>query len=614
MPLLKLNNISIAFGVAALLQRADLQLLPQERVCLLGRNGEGKSTLLKIIAGEIQPDSGEVWRQQQLKIAYLQQTPQLDEAMTIYASIACGLGKLGEQLTEYHQLLATMDGSAAQLQKMGELQSLLDAGNAWHFQQAVEVTLAKLGLPQDAKISELSGGQKKRVALGQALLLQPQVLLLDEPTNHLDFAGIASLEEQLLAFKGAILFVSHDRVFLQNLATRIVDLERGKLVSWQGDYANYLRRKAENDENEARQNALFDKKLAKEEVWIRQGIKARRTRNEGRARALQKLRNERAKRRDTLQTAKLKLGEVSYSGKEVIRAEEISFAYGEQPIIQQFSTCIQRGDKIGLLGDNGAGKTTLLQLLLGQLSPSSGKIVHGSQLQVAYFDQLKEQLDLETTVADTVADGNQHIEINGVQKHIMSYLADFLFTPQRARSPVRSLSGGEKSRLLLARLFTKPANLIVMDEPTNDLDLETLEMLESRLVDYRGTLLLVSHDRAFLDNVVSSILAFDGDGNIGEYVGGYAQWQSATVATPARKSKPKSAKSANKTSHKQKHELQKLLPTIEALETQQTTLTTTIAAANFYKQDPEQIRQTLAELATVEKQLAINYQRWGELE
>ncbi|MEO1899325.1 MAG: ATP-binding cassette domain-containing protein, partial [Methylococcales bacterium] len=440
-----------AFGTHALLQHSEFQLDPGERVGLLGRNGEGKSTLMNIIAGRILPDNGEVWREPELKLAWLEQMPDLDDEATVYDSVASGLGELGDWISQYHHLLETMDGSEQSLNRLGILQSKLETHNGWHFQQTVESTLSKLNLPADAKISSLSGGWKRRVALAQALVIEPEVLLLDEPTNHLDFESIAWLEEQMLAFRGAVLFVTHDRAFLQKLATRIVDLDRGQLVSWPGNYQDYLRRKAAALEDEANQNNEFDKKLAKEEVWIRQGIKARRTRNEGRVRALKKLRNERSQRRNVQGTTKLNLTKGEVSGKKVIEATNISFGYENKPIVNNFSARIQRGDKIGLLGPNGAGKTTLLKLLLKQLEPTTGEIEQGTKLQVAYFDQLRDQLDPEMTVADTVADGSEFIEIGSEKRHVMSYLSDFLFAPARARSPVKSLSGGEKNRLLLAR-------------------------------------------------------------------------------------------------------------------------------------------------------------------
>ena len=635
MPLLRLSNISIAFGTHALLKDANFQLDPGERVGLLGRNGEGKSTLMKITAGNILPDNGEIWRQPELRLAWLEQSPDLPDDATIYDAVAGGLGELGAWITRYHELTLTMDYEDEKaLNELGDLQHKLEAHNGWHFQQRVETTLTKLELPGHLKISGLSGGWKRRVALARALVIDPEVLLLDEPTNHLDFESILWLEEQVLNFQGAVLFVTHDRSFLQKLATRIVDLDRGNLVSWQGTYDDYLTRKAAALEDEANQNAEFDKKLAEEEVWIRQGVKARRTRNEGRVRALEKLRNERAQRRLQQGTAKLALEKADASGKKVIEVNDITFSYGDREIIKNFSTLIQRGDKIGLIGANGAGKSTLLKLLLKQLEPTTGVIEQGTKLEIAYFDQLRDQLDPNMTVADTVADGNDFVEIGGNKRHVMSYLGDFLFAPARARSPVKSLSGGEKNRLLLARLFTKPANLIVMDEPTNDLDLETLELLEEKLVSYEGTLLLVSHDRAFLDNVVTSVFVLSGNGEVDEFVGGYTDWNNHVKQVEQTKaaSASKTAGAAKKTeavaspeasatavkkkklSFKDQQELDKLPQLIDELEAKQAELTVQISASAFYKQDAMAIAKTLDALKDVENKLELAFDRWNELE
>jgi ATP-binding cassette subfamily F protein uup len=624
MPLLRLTNISIAFGVHALLDNANFQLDAGERVGLLGRNGEGKSTLMKIIAGHIQADHGDIWRQPGLKLAWLEQAPDLPAEATIYDAVAGGLGELGEWLTRYHHLSLSAHDDRA-LRELGGLQHKLEAHNGWHFGNRVDTTLSKLALPGDLKISELSGGWKRRVALARALVIEPEVLLLDEPTNHLDFESIAWLEEQLLNFQGAVLFVTHDRAFLQKLATRIVDLDRGNLVSWQGDYNDYLRRKAAALEDEANQNAEFDKKLADEEVWIRQGIKARRTRNEGRVRALEQLRRERAQRRSRQGTTSMTLERGDASGKKVIEVNDISFAYGDRQIVSHFSTLIQRGDKIGLIGANGAGKSTLLKLLLQQIAPDSGTVEQGTRLETAYFDQLRDQLDPEMTVADTIAHGNDFVDLPGGKKHVMSYLADFLFAPARARSPVKSLSGGEKNRLLLARLFTKPANLIVMDEPTNDLDLETLELLEEKLVNYDGTLLLVSHDRAFLDNVVTGVFVLDGTGKIEEYVGGYSDWleqrpkpeakaQPVKKAPEKEKAEPPQPAKKKKLSYKEQQELNQLPERIEQLETRQAELNALMNSSDFYKNDQPTIAKTLDELNQTVAALEQAYQRWDELE
>lgn len=626
MPLIRLTNVSIAYGTHALLNNANFQLDPGERVGLLGRNGEGKSTLMKMIAGNIQPDHGEIWRQPELKLAWLEQAPELVGESTIYDAVAAGLGELGQWITRYHALSTQLNNADDKtLQELGDLQHKLESKNGWHFQQQVESTLSRLNLPGDLPVKSLSGGWKRRVALARALVIEPELLLLDEPTNHLDLESIAWLEEQLMNFQGAVLFVTHDRFFLQKLATRIVDLDRGNLTSWQGTYDDYLRRKAAALEDEANQNAEFDKKLAQEEVWIRQGVKARRTRNEGRVRALKKLRDERAQRRNVQGTTKLSLDRGDTSGKKVIEAIDLCKSFDDKPVVKDFSTLIQRGDKIGLIGPNGAGKSTLLKLLLKQLEPDSGTVEQGTRLQVAYFDQLREQLDPEMTVADSIADGNDYVEIAGNKRHVMSYLGDFLFAPARARSPVKSLSGGEKNRLLLARLFTKPANLIIMDEPTNDLDLETLELLEEKLVDYDGTLLLVSHDRSFLDNVVTSVLVFEGGGVISEHIGGYSDWlanyRSAKAAEiPAKKTESVEKKINNDTpkkkklSYKEQKELDELPDLIDRLESEQTVINDKINSPDFYKNDPTLIAETLERLKTIEKEMEHAFQRWQDLE
>ncbi len=624
MPLIRLTNVSIAFGTHALLDNAAFQLDAGERVGLLGRNGEGKSTLMKIIAGDIHADHGEIWQQPELRLAWLEQSPNLDENETIYEAVAGGLGELGHLIARYHELLQHMDGSEQSLQALGDVQHKLEADNGWEFQTRVEAVLSKLQLPADVLVGSLSGGWKRRVALARALVIDPEVLLLDEPTNHLDFESIAWLEEQILAFQGAVMFVTHDRAFLQKLATRIIDLDRGQLTSWAGNYQDYLLRKAAALEDEANQNAEFDKKLAKEEVWIRQGVKARRTRNEGRVRALKRLRDERSERRNTQGTAKLSLNKGEASGKKVVEAIDVNFQYQDKPIIKDFSLRIERGDKIGLIGNNGAGKSTLLKLLLGQLQPTTGSIELGTNLQIAYFDQLREQLDPEISVADSVLDGGEFVDTPDGKRHVMSYLADFLFAPARARSPVKSLSGGEKNRLLLARLFTKTANLIVMDEPTNDLDLETLEILEEKLVEYQGTLLLVSHDREFLDNVVTSVLVFEGDARVEEYIGGYADWfalmeqnkkaEAVKIAEQTvKKEKPKTSPT-KKLSFKEQRELEQLPALIEQLETLQTQITAEMNGANFYKQSPDAVAAKLAQLQTAEADLGKAYKRWDELE
>ena len=538
MPLLSFEDVSIAFGLESLLERASFQIDAGERVCLIGRNGAGKSTLLKLVDGELAPDGGKIWRQPGLRIARLsQELPDAADA-TVFDVVAEGLAGVGRLLAEYHHVSHDVGHDPSLLRRLEQLQHELEAQDGWSLNQRVDDVLARLGLSADARLGELSGGWRRRVALARALVGAPDLLLLDEPTNHLDVEVIEWLEEQLLALRGAVLFVTHDRALLGRLATRILELDRGVLTSWPGAYASFLEKKAALLEQEERRNALFDKKLAEEEVWIRRGIQARRTRNEGRVRALVALREERARRRERPGSARIAVDEGQASGKLVVDAEKLSYSWGGAPIVRDLSLRIMRGDRIGLVGPNGAGKTTLLRLLLGELAPSSGRVRLGTKLEIAYFDQLRAQLELEKTVLDNVAGGSEYIEIQGQRRHVIGYLQDFLFSPQRTRSPVSSLSGGERNRLLLARLFAQPANLLVLDEPTNDLDVETLELLEERLVEFGGTLLVVSHDRAFLDNVVTSTLVFEGDGRVQEYVGGYsdAMRQRRAAASAASRS------------------------------------------------------------------------------
>jgi len=627
MALLRLKKASIAFGTHALLNKAEFQLEEGERVGLLGRNGEGKSTLMKVVMKQIQADEGEIWYKPELRIAVLEQMPHLPDEETIYDVVSGGLGEVGAWIKRYHDLTMHMtEMTDAVMTEMGDLQHKLDVHNGWQIQQRVENILTRLNLPAETKVEGLSGGWKRRVSLAKALVIEPEVLLLDEPTNHLDLESIMWLEEQLLNFKGAILFVTHDRSFLQKLATRIIDLDRGNLVSWPGDYADYLVKKAASLEEESTQNALFDKKLAEEEVWIRQGVKARRTRNEGRVRALMALRKERSQRRNLQGTTKIAMDRGDASGKKVVELTDVTFNYPTKPIVSNFSSVIQRGDKIGLIGPNGAGKTTFLKLLLKEIEPNSGAVEQGTKLQVAYFDQLREMLDPEMSVSDAIAGGNDHVIINGEPRHVISYLSDFLFAPARARSPIKTLSGGEKNRLLLAKLFTKPANLIIMDEPTNDLDMETLELLEERLVEYEGTLLIVSHDRAFLDNVVTSVIVFEGQGVVNEYVGGYSDWlkynkEQAKLAKKPNKKKatPVASSSAaapkkKKLSFKEQKELEELPVQIDKMEAKQGAVNDKISDPKFYQQEQDAINIVLGELAQIEKDLAQAYKRWDELE
>ncbi len=626
MSLIRFEKVSLAFGHWPLLDNVELQIEPGERVCLVGRNGTGKSTLMHVMRGAIVPDDGNVWRKSGLRVAYLAQDLPVDETRTVFEVITDGLEAMGAAMVEYHHALQVVmeDHSEAAMEALSRAQQALDAGDGWRLEQRVEEVISRLDLPADKSLDSLSGGFKRRVLLAQALVLEPDLLLLDEPTNHLDIEGIQWLEEFLRGWNGSLLFITHDRAFLQNLATRIVELDRGALTSWPGDYANYLVKREERLAVEAEHNAKFDKKLAEEEVWIRQGIKARRTRNEGRARALQALRNERMQRREQQGKARLEMSQADASGKLVVEVENATVGYGETPVIRDFSAKIVRGDRIGIIGPNGVGKSTLLKLLLGELQPQQGTVKLGTKLKVAYFDQQRAQLDLDKSVIDNLNLGGDMVSINGREKHVMGYLQDFLFPPQRVRSPVSSLSGGERNRLLLARLFTQPANLLVMDEPTNDLDVETLELLEELLSDYSGTLLLVSHDRAFVDNVVTSTLVFEDEGRVNEYVGGYNDWlrQRKAAAPEAKVNKPANARAAagpapkrtKKLSYKDKHELESLPAQIEALESEQTTLQEQINEAGFYQQDKAAIDAGLARLEQLQAELATGYQRWEALE
>ncbi len=636
MPLLTLDNVSLAYGHHPLLDSVELAIEPGERVCVIGRNGAGKSSLLRILAGEIVPDDGQVWRQPGLKVATLAQELPAGERRTVFEVVADGLGEAGRLVAQYHACTAALSRGEADLAQLERLQHALEAADGWSLEQRVETVVTRLGLPAEAALDSLSGGWQRRVLLGQALVRDPDLLLLDEPTNHLDIESITWLEEFLAGYQGAVVFITHDRAFLRRLATRLVELDRGWLTSWPGDYDNYLRRREERLSAEAAEHARFDKKLAEEEVWIRQGIKARRTRNEGRVRALEAMRAERAQRRTQAGKVRMSLEEGKGSGKLVLEAEHISKAWRGKDVVKDFSFALMRGDRVGLIGPNGSGKSTLLKLLLGELEPDSGTVRHGTRLEVAYFDQTRARLNPEQSVADAVADGQTTLTINGRDRHVMSYLQDFLFSPERARTPVRALSGGERNRLLLARLFTQPANLLVMDEPTNDLDVETLELLEELLSEYQGTLLLVSHDRAFMDNVVTSTLVFEGEGRIGEYVGGYQDWlrQRAAAKASAKSSadssgsesappasavaqtaKPAARPAAKKLSYKDQRELDALPARIEALETEQADLHTRTANPNFYQQGSEQeVSATLARLQAIEAELGEAYERWESLE
>jgi len=622
--LLTLRNLSLAFGGPPLFDGITLQIAEGERLCLLGRNGTGKSTLLKVIAGELPADSGEIHRRQGLKTALVTQEvpPGLDGK--VFELVAAGLGDATALLADYHHLTQRLGESAdtALLSRLDVLQRRMEESGAWNLHQEVERVLSRLSLDADAPFATLSGGTKRRVLLARALVSAPDILLLDEPTNHLDIDTILWLEEFLLRHVRTLVFVTHDRAFARRLANRVAELDRGRLYAFSCAYDEFVERREALLEAEVARQALFDKKLAQEEAWIRQGIKARRTRNEGRVRALKKLREERRQRRERLGTAKLNLQETERSGALVAEIEKVSYAWEGRPLIRDFSTTILRGDRIGIIGPNGAGKTTLLRLLLGDLEPQAGRVRLGTRREVLYFDQLREQLDPDTTVQACVADGNDSVVVNGHSRHVIGYLQDFLFSPERARSPVRILSGGERNRLLLAKLFTKPANVLVLDEPTNDLDAETLELLEELLADFAGTLLLVSHDREFLNRTVTSTLVLDGNGKVEEFVGGYDDWQRqalvAQAAAPAKKPAPDKPKPARerprKLTFKENQELAALPERIAALEAEQATLHATLADPTFYRDAGAEVGRLNARLAELEGELEEAYGKWEELE
>ena len=632
MPYITLDNASLAFGHHALLDKASFQLDAGERVGLIGRNGAGKSSLLKAIAGTIKLDEGTVWRSPSARVVYVPQEPELDTTHTVFEAVAEGLGSLQQTIIDYHQVTHDMGMPDADIDalmtKMQHLQHDLDTQNGWAAQSRVETVLSRLNLDADALVSTLSGGWRKRVALGRALVAEPEVLLLDEPTNHLDLEAIEWLEELLLSFNGCVLFITHDRRFLNRLATRITELDRGILTDFVGNFADYQIKKEELVAVEEVHAAKFDKFLAQEEVWIRQGIKARRTRNEGRVRRLEALRLDRAARRERQGNVKLNLDAGERSGKLVAELENVSKAYGNRTLINNFSTRILRGDKIGLLGPNGIGKTTLLKLILGDIEADSGNVERGTKINVAYFDQMREQLDEEATLADTISPGSDFVEIGNERKHVISYLEDFLFPPQRSRSPVKSLSGGERNRLLLARLFARPANVLVLDEPTNDLDIDTLELLESLLQEFAGTLFLVSHDRAFLENTVTQVIAFEGNAVLTEFGGGYDDWQRYTQQrleekkaqqTQAAKANVKpsntaQAKPASKLSFKEEKELAATPAEIEKLELEQASINEQLADGELYKTQAALVKTLQARLIEIEGLLEKSLARWEELD
>ncbi|MBI2286486.1 MAG: ATP-binding cassette domain-containing protein [Nitrosomonadales bacterium] len=635
MPIISLDKACLAFGHVALLDHADFQLDEGERVGLIGRNGGGKSSMMRVLAAQGNLDDGLVWRAPTARICYVSQEPVLNADDKVFDAVAQGLGDLHTLLSDYHHVSHQLSEPDADVEKLLEemqlLQTQLEAQNGWSIQARIETTIAKLDLDADKRVGELSGGQRKRVALAQALVAEPDVLILDEPTNHLDFESIEWLEGLLNNFIGAVLFVTHDRRFLDNVATRIIELDRGKLASFPGNFSAYQAIKERMLSDEAIVNAKFDKVLAQEEVWIRQGVKARRVRNEGRVLRLEQLRRDRAARREKVGKVEMTVDTGERSGKLVAELDNVCKSFGARKIIDSFSCRLQRGDKIGLLGPNGAGKSTLIKIILGQMEPDSGQVKLGTKISVAYFDQLREQLDDEATLVDTISQGSDFVEIGGQKKHVISYLGDFLFAPERARSPVKSCSGGERNRLLLARLFTQPANVLVLDEPTNDLDIETLELLEELLANYDGTLFLVSHDRAFLDNVVTQVIAFEGDGKLIEYVGGYEDWvrvkkyqasiacaTSGATANPAVSTPPRvpaeKPKASSKLSHKEARELEELPKRIEVLEREQIDIAAHLADGTLYRSDAKRAKQLQARSEEIGAEVSAAMQRWEELE
>ena len=625
MSLIRFDDVTLEFGDQKILTAAEFSIEPGERVCLIGRNGAGKSTTLHLITGELEQDRGDIVRSSNLVVSQLAQS--LPEALdhAVIDVVRSGLTDI-EKLLETYKEQSQLELDKHGLRELEQLHAKIDAHDGWHIEQRVEETISDLNLPADKKMNELSGGWRRRVALAKALVQKPDLLLLDEPTNHLDIATIKWLEDRIYSYPGAVIFITHDRAFLQRLATRILEIDRGKLTSWPGDYHNFLMRKEKTLEDEQKANARFDKKLGQEEEWIRQGIKARRTRNEGRVRALEAMRRERAKRIKPDDHARIYIEEAEQSGRKVIRARNVSYRYGDEPLIENFSLKIVRGDRIGLIGNNGVGKTTLLRLLLGDLEPQTGTLKHGTNLEIGYFDQLRESLDLEKSVAYNVGEGRTYIKLDGKDRHVVGYLKGFLFGPKRSMMPVKALSGGERNRVILAKLFTRAANLLVLDEPTNDLDIETLEVLEDKLCEFSGTLIVVSHDREFLDNVVTSTVVFESDGRIQEYVGGYRDWlrqghQLAESDNPYEAAERKQAaaerrkhRKPTKLGYKDQRELDQLPMEIEAIETSISELQGAVSEPDFYSQDHETVQARLQQLADAEALLEQRVERWSELE
>jgi len=625
MTLIRFDEVSLEFGDTPLLVEANFAIEAKERVCLIGRNGAGKSSMLKMIAKQLQPDHGEIQWKGNLRISTLEQNLLESSDEKVKDVVLHGLAEQQSLLDQYNAL-SKQELDTQGLNELHELQQFIDACDGWQLEQRVETIMTQLQLPAEKRLNELSGGWRRRVALGKALVSQPELLLLDEPTNHLDISTIEWLEHHIRGYQGSVIFITHDRTFLQKLATRIVEIDRGKLISWPGNFNNYLKLKEKALEEEEASNKLFDKKLAQEEVWIRQGIKARRTRNEGRVRALKAMREQHAKRIKREKSARIHLEDAEKSGRKVITVRNVSHSYGDQTLIKDFSLKVQRGDRIGLIGNNGVGKSTLLKILLGEITPDKGTVKLGTNLEIAYFDQLRQDLDLNKTIAENIGDGKDYLTMHGKQRHVIGYLKNFLFSPKRAMTPVKALSGGERNRVILAKLFTKPANLLILDEPTNDLDVEMLEVLEQRLVEFNGTLILVSHDRDFLDNVVTSTLVFEENGGLQEYVGGYKDWArrgkhllETDLPNPETMkqdsdSSHQQQKKTKKLSYKLQRELDELPAKIEELEKFLAALTEKVEAPEFYDQPFEETSEILEQMSAAQQDLDQSMERWSELE